>query len=88
MQRGWKIGIGAGLLALATACVVGGQEADPADWPGMASLQALQGRSVFHECGATMISPEWALRATDVQSSIFRMQPVARWSGLGQSGWP
>ncbi|CUS57911.1 MULTISPECIES: serine protease [unclassified Hyphomonas] len=63
MQRGWKIGIGAGLLALATACVVGGQEADPADWPGMASLQALQGRSVFHECGATMISPEWAITA-------------------------
>ena len=63
MRRGWKIGIGAGVLALATACVVGGQDADPADWPGMASLQALQGRSVYHECGATMISPEWAITA-------------------------
>lgn len=63
MQTGWKIATGAGLLVLATACVVGGQEADPADWPGMASLQALQGRSVYHECGATMISPEWAITA-------------------------
>ena len=63
MGQGWKIGFGAGLLALATACVVGGEDADPADWPGMASLQALQGRSVYHECGATMISPEWAITA-------------------------
>ena len=48
---------------MATACVVGGEDADPADWPGIASLQTLQGRAVYHECGATMISPQWALTA-------------------------
>lgn len=47
----------------AAAQVVGGQRADPAAWPGMASLQAVQGRSHFHVCGATMIAPEWALTA-------------------------
>lgn len=47
----------------AAAQIVGGEEADPENWPGMASLQAAQGRSLYHECGATMISPEWALTA-------------------------
>lgn len=47
----------------AAAQVVGGQAADPAAWPGIASLQAVQGRSHFHVCGATMIAPEWALTA-------------------------
>ena len=60
---GWKSLVAAGLLGMAAACVVAGQDADPEDWPGMASLQAVQGRSVYHECGATMISPEWALTA-------------------------
>lgn len=43
--------------------VVGGTEADIEDWPGMVSMQAVQGRNAWHECGATMISPEWALTA-------------------------
>ena len=43
--------------------VVGGEDADPAMWPGIASLQAAQGRSLYHECGATMISPQWAITA-------------------------
>lgn len=47
----------------ATAQIVGGQTANPADWPGIASLQAMSGRSHYHLCGATMISPEWALTA-------------------------
>ena len=63
MRYVWKWGIGLGALALATACVVAGHEADPEDWPGMVSLQSQQGRSVYHECGASMISPEWALTA-------------------------
>jgi len=62
-MSGWKGLVSAGLLGLAAACVVAGHDADPEDWPGMASLQAVQGRSVYHECGATMISPEWALTA-------------------------
>ena len=47
----------------AAAQIVGGQAANPDDWPGMASLQAVAGRSDYHLCGATMISPEWALTA-------------------------
>jgi len=45
------------------AQIVGGTEANIEDWPGMVSIQAVQGRNAFHECGATMISPEWALTA-------------------------
>ena len=58
-----KYAVAAGGLLLATSCVVGGQEADPENWPGIASLQAVQGRSNYHLCGATMISSEWALTA-------------------------
>ena len=58
-----KQAVAAGCLLLATGCVVGGQEANPDDWPGMASLQAVQGRANYHLCGATMISSEWALTA-------------------------
>ena len=66
-----KWGIAAGIIAMAAACVVGGQDADPADWPGMASIQALQGRSIYHECGATMISSEWALTAGHCVEGVF-----------------
>lgn len=58
-----KWGFALGTLALATACVVEGRDADPADWPGMASMQSVQGRSIYHECGATMISKSWAITA-------------------------
>ncbi|MCA8900086.1 MAG: serine protease [Hyphomonas sp.] len=50
-------------VAPASAQMVGGQDADIANWPGMASLQALRGRSIYHECGATVIAPGWALTA-------------------------
>jgi len=63
MKTVWKWGLSFGALALATACMVGGREADPEDWPGMVSIQSQQGRSIYHECGATMISPKWALTA-------------------------
>ncbi|MEZ5969102.1 MAG: serine protease [Hyphomonas sp.] len=63
MKPAWKWSIALGVLALATACVVGGHEANPDDWPGIVSLESQRGRSVYHECGATMISPEWALTA-------------------------
>jgi len=43
--------------------MVGGREAEPEDWPGIVSIQSQQGRNMYHECGATMISPEWALTA-------------------------
>ncbi|MEQ9437186.1 serine protease [Hyphomonas sp.] len=58
-----KWGFALGTLALATACVVEGRDADPADWPGMASMQSVQGRAIYHECGATMIAESWAITA-------------------------
>jgi secreted trypsin-like serine protease len=57
------------LLAFATfspaalSQVIGGRDARIEDWPGMASLQSVSGNSVYHQCGATMISPDWALTA-------------------------
>ena len=58
-----KWGLALGTLALTSACVVAGRDADPADWPGMASMQSVQGRDIYHECGATMIAESWALTA-------------------------
>jgi secreted trypsin-like serine protease len=58
------------MAALATACVVGGREANPEDWPGMVSLQSQQGRNIYHECGAAMISPEWALTAAHCVETV------------------
>lgn len=45
-------------------CVVGGEEADIADWPGMASLQISHPTTgAYHLCGATMISKRFVLTA-------------------------
>ncbi|MEH6694989.1 MAG: serine protease [Hyphomonas sp.] len=49
--------------AAASAQIIAGRDARADDWPGMASLQTVLGHSLFHECGATMISPQWALTA-------------------------
>jgi len=70
MKAGWKWGAGLGALALATACVVGGHEANPDDWPGIVSLQSQQGRNIYHECGAAMISPDWALTAAHCVETV------------------
>ncbi|WP_430403549.1 S1 family peptidase [Hyphomonas sp.] len=55
----------AGLSAMpATARqIIGGNDASADNWPGIASLQSIQGSALFHECGATMISENWALTA-------------------------
>lgn len=66
----WKWGPALGAVALATACVVGGREANPEDWPGVVSLQSQQGRNIYHECGAAMISPEWALTAAHCVETV------------------
>jgi len=63
MKPAWKWSFALSILALATACVVGGHEANPDDWPGIVSLESQRGRNIYHECGASMISPEWALTA-------------------------
>lgn len=44
-------------------CMVQGRDADPADWPGMVSIQTVSGKTVFHECGGTLIAPDWVLTA-------------------------
>lgn len=51
------------LVPAAHGQIVGGRDARISDWPGMASLQTVQGNSVYHQCGATMITPQWALTA-------------------------
>jgi len=77
MRSTWKWGIALGTLALATACVVGGHEANPDDWPGVVSLQSQQGRNIYHECGASMIAPEWALTAAHCVDTV-RIEPEGR----------
>ncbi len=51
------------LVPTAHGQIVGGRDARIEDWPGFASLQSVSGNSVYHQCGATMISPSWALTA-------------------------
>ena len=77
MRPAWKWGLALGVLALAAACVVGGREANPEDWPGMVSLQSQQGRNIYHECGASMIAPEWALTAAHCVETV-RIEPDGR----------
>ena len=63
LKRHLKLVAGLVLLTMTAACMVAGRDADIADWPGMASLQTVSGNRVYHECGATMIAPDWALTA-------------------------
>lgn len=53
----------AAVAAVLAGCMVAGRDADPGDWPGMVSIQTVSGREVFHECGGTLVSPEWVLTA-------------------------
>ena len=63
MNRYLKLAVGTAILATLSGCMVAGRDADIADWPGMASVQTVSGSTIYHECGATMIAPEWALTA-------------------------
>jgi secreted trypsin-like serine protease len=70
-MKTWMRSILSGSLLLLTAgCVVAGRDGDPADWPGMASVQTVSGRTVYHECGATMIAPDWALTAAHCAENV------------------
>lgn len=51
------------LLPAAHGQIVGGGDARIDDWPGFASMQSVNGNTVDHQCGATMIAPGWALTA-------------------------
>lgn len=64
MIRRLKTGLFLAAAALVLAsCMVAGRDADPADWPGMVSIQTVSGKTVFHECGGTLIAPGWVLTA-------------------------
>ena len=63
MNRYLKLAVGTAILATLSGCMVAGRDADIADWPGIASVQTVSGSTIYHECGATMIAPEWALTA-------------------------
>lgn len=64
MNRFLKFAAAAAVLTVTlVGCMVAGRDADPADWPGMVSIQTVSGRQVFHECGGTLIAPDWVLTA-------------------------
>lgn len=58
-----RLSAGFASLVLATSCVVDGEDAIAGDWPGIASIQYMQGRNAMHECGGTAIAPQWILTA-------------------------
>ncbi len=70
MNRCQRLAAAFALLATLGGCMVAGRDADINDWPGMASLQVVSGRSIYHECGATMIASEWALTAAHCLEDI------------------
>lgn len=45
------------------AKIVGGRNALASQWPGIASLQIVQGATSFHSCGGAAISRDWVLTA-------------------------
>ena len=62
--RSKGLGTAAVLSVSLAGCVVGGEPADIADWPGMASLQISHSTGgAYHLCGATMISERYVLTA-------------------------
>ncbi|KCZ99701.1 trypsin domain-containing lipoprotein [Hyphomonas polymorpha PS728] len=70
MNRYLKLAVGTALFTTLAGCMVAGRDADIADWPGMASVQTVSGATIYHECGATLISPEWALTAAHCVENV------------------
>lgn len=70
MKSYYKLAVGTALLATLSGCMVAGRDAEISDWPGMASVQTVSGGTIYHECGATMITPEWALTAAHCVENV------------------
>ncbi|MFN4184727.1 MAG: S1 family serine peptidase [Hyphomonas sp.] len=70
MKTYFKLAVGTALIVTLSGCMVAGQDADISDWPGMASVQTVSGGTIYHECGATMIAPEWALTAAHCVENV------------------
>lgn len=77
MKTYFKLAVGTAILATLGGCMVAGRDADISDWPGMASVQTVSGGTIYHECGATMIAPEWALTAAHCVENV-RMESNGR----------